>query len=68
MKNLRMFLASPFLFLGIAGYRLAEVIVGEKFTYRAGEVLNIMEQTAECTKCGHKGTVFYKKARPLNDD
>ena len=58
---MRKILALPFLIFGLCFFYLAEFIGGEKVTFRGKEILNILECTAECTQCGHKGAVFYKK-------
>ena len=61
MKTIREILALPFLIIGLAGFKLAELIAGEKMTYRAGEVLDILDVNAICTQCGHTGKAFHDR-------
>ena len=58
---MRKIISIPFSIVGSLIFKVAELIRGEKITYRAEEVLKILEVKAECTKCGHKGTAFHRE-------
>lgn len=55
MRNL---LAMPTLLLGILLFKISEFIANKKKTYRALDVIEILQPTAKCTECGHEGAVF----------
>jgi len=55
---MRILLASPFMFLGIALFKIGEFIAGEPYAYNAEKVLDIHKRHARCTECGHVGAVF----------
>lgn len=61
MKNLRTIASYPFFMFGILGLKFAEWVKGEKYTYRANEVLEIYKTKAICSECGHEGMLRKRK-------
>ena len=62
---IRGILAIPLIATGTIFYWTAELVAGKKYAFRSDEVLEILNASAECTKCGHRGRAFIKPA-PTN--
>ena len=54
-NGLRIILGAPFVILGSSLLMLAELIWGERLTFRGKEAITIMTKKARCSNCGHVG-------------